>query len=81
MISPWRMDAAEFVDTDDALIDRGEEIERMGIKAMDALHIASAEAAECDWFLTTDKGILKKLHQLGPMRIANPIDFVMEDDE
>ena len=53
----------------------------MGIKAMDALHIASAEAAECDWFLTTDKGILKKLRQLGPMRIANPIDFVMEDDE
>ena len=81
MISPWRMDAAEFVDTDDALIDRGEEIERMGIKAMDALHIASAETAGCDWFLTTDKGILKKLQQLGAMRIANPIEFVMEDDE
>ena len=81
MISPWRTGATEFVDTDDALIDRGEEIERMGIKAMDALHIASAEAAECDWFLTTDKGILKKLRQLGTMRIANPIDFVMEDDK
>ena len=81
MISPWRMDAVESVATDDALIDRGEEIGRMGIKAMDALHIASAEAAGCDWFLTTDKGILKKLRQLGTMRIANPIDFVMEDDE
>ena len=52
----------------------------MGIKAMDALHIASAEVAGCDWFLTTDKGILKKLQRLGTMRIANPIDFVMEDD-
>ena len=43
--------------------------------------LAKDLAAECDWFLTTDKGILKKLHQLGPMRIANPINFVMEDDE
>ena len=31
-------------------------------------------------FLTVDKGILKKLRKLGQMRIANPVDFVMEDD-
>ena len=67
-----------IVPTNDALIDRGEEIEAMGLKAMDAMHVASAEAAGCDWFLTTDKGILQKLRKLGDMRIANPVDFVME---
>ena len=46
---------------------------------MDAMHIACAEAVSCDWFLTTDKGITKKLHMLGGMRIANPLDFIMED--
>ena len=46
---------------------------------MDALHLASAEYAECDWLLTTDKGILKKVRELGTMKVANPVDFVMED--
>jgi len=81
MIGPWRMNAVEFVEVDDALLDRGEEIERYGIKAMDAIHIACAEASGCDWFLTTDKGILKKLRLLGSLRLANPIDFVMEEDQ
>ena len=78
MITPWRFNATVIVPTDDVLIDRGEEIEAMGLKAMDAMHVASVEAAGCDWFLTTDKGILKKLRMLGDMRIANPVDFVME---
>ena len=79
MIAPWKNNAVEMVPVDDALICRGEEIERYGLKAMDAIHVACAEAASCDWFLTTDRGITKKLHAIGGMRIANPVDFVMED--
>lgn len=79
MIEPWKSNAVQMVPVDDALICRGEEIERYGLKAMDAIHVACAEAASCDWFLTTDRGITKKLHELGGMRIANPVDFVMED--
>ena len=79
MIAPWKVSAVQMVSVDDALICRGEEIEKYGIKAMDALHLACAEAASCDWFLTTDKGITKKLHVLGGMRIANPVEFVLED--
>jgi len=79
MIAPWKYNAVETVVVDDAVISRGEEIERFGVKAMDAIHIACAEAASCDWFLTTDKGITKKLQTLGGMRIANPVEFVMED--
>jgi len=81
MIGAWRMGATEFVAVDDPLIVRAEEIGRYGIKSMDATHVACAEASECDWFLTTDKGILKKLRMLGTMRLANPIEFVMEVDE
>ena len=79
MITPWKSNAVEMVVVDDVLICRGEEIAQYGIKAMDAIHIACAEAASCDWFLTTDKGITKKLQMLGGMRIANPLDFIMED--
>ena len=79
MIAPWKLNAVEMVAVDDAVISRGEEIERFGVRAMDAIHIACAEAGSCDWFLTTDKGITKKLQSLGGMRIANPVEFVMED--
>lgn len=78
MISPWQTRAIEHVFMDDAVILRGEQIASHGLKSMDALHVASAEYADCDWFLTTDKGILKKLKHLGKMRIANPIEFIME---
>ena len=79
MLSVGDGGAVEMVPVDDALICRGEEIERYGLKAMDAIHVACAEAASCDWFLTTDRGTTKKLHVIGGMRIANPVDFVMED--
>ena len=42
---------------------------------MDGLHIACAESAGCDWFFTTDRGILKKAYITATMRIANPLDF------
>ncbi len=79
MIEPWKSNAVDMVSVDDALIYRGEVIEQYGLKAMDAIHVACAEAASCDWFLTTDRGITKKLHKIGRMRIANPVDFIMED--
>ena len=48
MIEPWQSNAVQMVPVDDALICRGEEIERYGLKAMDAIHVACAEAASCD---------------------------------
>ena len=50
----------------------------IGIKPMDALHIACAQVLECQYFLTVDKGILKKAGAITRIRILNPIDFVIE---
>ena len=60
---------------DDSIRFRAKEFEANGLKAMDALHVACAEAAECDWFFTTDRGILKKARNLISMRVANPVEF------
>jgi len=79
MILPWRTDAAENILLDPDLIRRGAQIQSLGIKKMDALHLSCAEYAACDWFITTDKGILKKVRLLGGMRVASPVDFVMEE--
>ena len=75
----WRDGAAEYVETTEEIIRRGEEIERFGVKPKDALHLASAEKANCDMFLTTDKGILKKVQVLGRMKVVNPIQFISEE--
>ena len=79
-ICDWADWAAVYVDMDDSIAADGAAIMRHGVKRMDALHLASAKAAGCDWFLTTDRGILKHVDFLDGMRVANPVDFAMEDE-
>ena len=79
-IFPWAEWASEYIDMDYSIIQHGKDIMQYKVKRMDALHIASALAADCDWFLTTDKGILRRLNGLDGMRIANPVDFAVEEN-
>ncbi len=51
---------------------------RLGVKTADAMQLAGAEAAGCDWFFTVDMGILKKTNGIGSMRVANPTQFIEE---
>ena len=74
-IMPWAKGAVINVQIDDSIRFRAKEFEANGLKAMDALHVACAEVAECDWFFTTDRGILKKARNLRSMRVANPVEF------
>ena len=49
-----------------------------GLKPMDALHVACAKDLDCQYFLTVDKGILKKAKLIAQIKILNPLDFVIE---
>ena len=55
-VSVWVEWANIYIEMSDAIAAAGAAIMRYGVKRMDALHIASAKAADCDWFLTTDRG-------------------------
>ena len=78
-IEVWADWAATYVEMDDAIVQRGTQIMAFGVKRMDALHLASALAAQCDWFLTTDRGILRHVSLIDGMKVANPVDFIMEE--
>ena len=52
--------ASEYVRYSERLENRAEEIEKRGFMAMDALHIACAEAAKSDFFITCDDLLLQK---------------------
>ena len=69
--------AVSFVDIDkaDTVGNRANEIIKYGVKAKDALHIACAIEAECDCFITTDDGILKK-YKNGDIAVCSPIEFI-----
>lgn len=77
-IQNWANGAAIDIPPSVAIRLRASDLMRYGIKSADAIHLACAEQAECDWFFTVDRGILKKLKRLGEMRVANPVEFVLE---
>ena len=77
-IRAWRAGATTDIAPSAEIRQRAKEFESVGIKPVDAIHLACAEAAQCDWFLTVDRGILKKMQAIGKMRIVNPAQFVLE---
>lgn len=74
-------DFAEFVAVGESERRRGAELERLGFEAADALHIACAEQAEADVFLTTDDALLRRAARVRPtlaMHVANPLTWQEE---
>lgn len=59
---------------------RAAEIMKVGIKPLDALHIALAESGNADYFCTCDDKLLrnaKKIKSLA-LKVLNPVDLVQE---
>ncbi len=77
-IQKWNTLADSFVLETPSILATMEDYCGKGFKSLDALHLACAQALECDFFLTVDKGILKKSRVISKIRIMNPIEFVIE---
>lgn len=52
-----------------------DDIMRTGVKFKDACHVASAIYAKCDYFITTDKRLLK--YKSPQIKLVTPIEFVL----
>lgn len=80
-IALWRGIAVSDCNENNDIVSMAEDIVNQGIKAKDALHLACAIHAKCEYFITTDIGLLKK--SSGLIKIVSPIEFVrrMEDGE
>ena len=72
----WRDIAKEIVVENEEIILNAKKYQSVGIKQLDALHIACSVYAKCDGFITTDKAILNK--KIEEIRLYNPIDFIRE---
>ena len=73
--------AHQTVETNKKVLDRAEELEEMGFNSYDAIHLASAENAQVDVFLTTDDQIQKvatRNQKVLSFIVENPVKWLEE---
>ncbi|OHD57413.1 MAG: hypothetical protein A2Y33_07980 [Spirochaetes bacterium GWF1_51_8] len=77
-ISVWRFLSAKYIPAKLEIKSIAREIEvKNRMKSLDSLHLACAIYAKCEYFLTTDKDILRKSKNLEVIEVFNPVDFVL----
>lgn len=69
--------STEYQTVNESIRKRAEYLERLGLKAFDALHVACAEAAQANYFLTCDDRLISKGKHL-KVRPLNPVEFVQK---
>lgn len=73
----------ETASIDSAITERTIELEQLGFRTYDAMHIAAAEAINVDVFLTTDDRLLRLAARLESrifVAVKNPLTWLSEDD-
>jgi predicted nucleic acid-binding protein len=72
--------ATVFVALDEQLERRAKELNAASIEPLDALHLASAEAARADLFCTCDDRLLKKARSIPGLqtRVVSPLEAIEE---
>ena len=72
----WKNIAVVDINPIEEILIKGKNLNQKNIKGKDALHIACAIKAECEYFLTTDYKILNR--DVSEIKLINPIDFVRQ---
>ncbi|MCF8397576.1 MAG: PIN domain-containing protein [Bacteroidales bacterium] len=75
-IGNWKKHAVSDIDASEEIIKRAEKLKKKGIKSKDALHISCAIKLNCKYFITTDRGLIKKLGKFEQLYVLNPVDFI-----
>jgi hypothetical protein len=80
-ISEWKILASKMVNYKENVLDAASGLIDSGFGKKDALHIASAIELKVDYFLTVDKGILRKRTMVQGLSLLSPIEFlaILED--
>lgn len=76
-----KLNMGEYVKFSDKLTERAKEIAGFGIRGIDALHIAMAEVANADYFVTCDDDIIKRVRELAErfkVKICGVLEFLEE---
>lgn len=75
-------EANDYIEYSQKIERRASFLEKIGLPAMDAIHIASAEAARCSYFVTCDDILVKKSQAVKEklkIKIRLLLDFVNKE--
>ena len=72
----WKNLAVVDIDPIEEILNKGKDLNKINIKKKDALHIACAIKAECEYFITTDGKISNK--EIPEIKLINPLDFLRQ---
>ncbi len=75
-ISLWRRKAVFMINKTDKIVDMAKKLTTYGFGKKDALHIASAIEADIQYFITVDKGILRKKGFVTGTVVCDPMEFI-----
>ena len=78
VVARWRTVAMVDVEETEAIIQHAHEIADRGVRAKDALHVVCAMAAGCDFFLTTDDLVVRKMRGYAGIAVMDPTQFIVE---
>ena len=75
--------AAAFVELDEQVERRARQLNAAGIEPLDALHLASAEAARADLFCSCDDRLLKRARGIPRLqtRVVSPLEAIEEIEQ
>jgi predicted nucleic acid-binding protein len=72
----WRNLAIVDVSETPALLENARSLVALGLRSKDAIHVACAVEAGCEYFVTTDDILLKKLSRYTRILAVDPTAFV-----
>ena len=76
-IAEWKTLATVYISALETVkIKANQLVTTVGVQPKDALHLACSIEAQCHYFITTDKRLLKKTKYFTVIRSVNPIDFI-----
>ena len=76
MITPWKYQAVVDVDETPEILEKANALQQRSLRSKDAIHVACAIEARCDYFLTTDDFVLKKLRDFAAIAVISPLTFI-----
>ena len=70
--------AKDYQELDESIRKRAHGLESRRLEALDALHLACAEEAVAEYFITCDDRIIKR-YQGEALKVMNPVNFVISE--
>jgi hypothetical protein len=75
-IEKWKHLSTINISENSLILTKASNFAKLGIKAKDSLHLACSIATSCEYFLTTDDLIQKKMSKNDEIAVVNPIEFI-----